>query len=59
MTKVGEVACWQASAERPIVPGTGTLTLENNTAGAVLEVSQVDGRAYVENNTASAPTGSY
>jgi hypothetical protein len=34
----------------------GTLTLENNTAGVTMEVSRIDGPAYVDNNTATAPT---
>ena len=33
----------------------GTLTLENDTAGVTLDGSQLNGRAYVENNTATAP----
>jgi large repetitive protein len=34
----------------------GTLTLENDTDGVTWQGSQLDGRAYVENNAAPAPT---
>jgi hypothetical protein len=33
----------------------GTLTLENDTGGIYFVVSQINGRAYVENITAPAP----
>jgi hexosaminidase len=33
----------------------GTLTLENDSAGVTLNGSQLNGLAYVENNTATAP----
>jgi hypothetical protein len=33
----------------------GTLTLDNDTAGVTLNGSQLNGRAHVENNTATAP----
>lgn len=33
----------------------GTLTLENNTGGIYFVGSQIDGRVYVENNTAPVP----
>jgi hypothetical protein len=33
----------------------GTLTLDNDTAGITVEVSNIDGAAHVENNTAPAP----
>ena len=33
----------------------GTLTLDNDSAGITVEVSNIDGAAHVENNTAPAP----